>query len=260
MEPKKIWLSAGSGPKNRYALRLLGSVAGIAVLAVVLVGGGTVLCYRLGWPREVFLLALCLGVTALAVGLALAAGRRAARDATVFFLTGDDRLYAVDARRLSYHGDGDPVRFARGTLQTQAFLRRLAAQPGIPQGADEILRVENLKQNAASCAVVCEARHPNGRTVRRTYFLYKGLPDGDLLLRELERRQTWQSDLEPAADHGALYILLSAVALAALGAVCVLSHPAVARLPQALYFPCLGAAFAALWALVYFVVRRRRGE
>ena len=109
MEPKKIWLSAGSGPKNRYALRLLGSVAGIAVLAVVLVGGGTVLCYRLGWPREVFLLALCLGVTALAVGLALAAGRRAARDATVFFLTGDDRLYAVDARRLS----ADPGVFAQ---------------------------------------------------------------------------------------------------------------------------------------------------
>ena len=54
MELKKIWLSAGSGPKNRYALRLLGSVAGIAVLAVVLVGGGTVLCYRLGWPQELF--------------------------------------------------------------------------------------------------------------------------------------------------------------------------------------------------------------
>ena len=37
-------------------------------------------------------------------------------------------------------------------------------------------------------------------------------------------------------------------------------HIARDRLPQALYFPCLGAAFAALWALVYFVVRQRRGE
>ena len=55
-------------------------------------------------------------------------------------------------------------------------------------------------------------------------------------------------------------ILISALVCVSFGALCVLSHPAVAQLPQGLYFPCLGAAFAALCVLVYLVVRQRRGE
>ena len=42
--------------------------------------------------------------------------------------------------------------------------------------------------------------------------------------------------------------------------LCVLSHPAGAQLPHSLYFPCLGAAFAALCSAVWFGNRQGRGE
>lgn len=91
MKIKRIWMSAQSARKSRYGLYMAGGVAGITAL-VLLVAGGMALVLRLGLPRETALLALCLGVTALAVWLAVALGRRGVRDAFVFFLTEGDRL------------------------------------------------------------------------------------------------------------------------------------------------------------------------
>ena len=84
--------------------------------------------------------------------------------------------------------------------------------------------------------------------------------DEELLLRQLERRKIWAGALELAENRNPRFILLSALACAGFSALCVLSHPALARLPQEIYFPCLGAAFLSLGCLVYFVIRQRRGE
>ncbi|MFR3792868.1 MAG: hypothetical protein ACLTWO_13265 [Blautia massiliensis (ex Durand et al. 2017)] len=86
------------------------------------------------------------------------------------------------------------------------------------------------------------------------------MPDSDLLLRELERREGWENTLEPAADRSLSGLAVSLLVCVGLAAVCVLSHPAVARLPDGLYFPCLGAAFVAFCVTVGFAVRRHRGE
>ena len=66
--------------------------------------------------------------------------------------------------------------------------------------------------------------------------------------------------LELAENRKPLYILLSLLACSGFSLLCALSHPAVALLPQSVYFPCLGAAFAALCCTVWFVIRQLRGE
>ena len=101
MKIKRIWMSAQSARKSRYGLYMAGGVAGITALVLLLVAGGMALVLRLGLPRETALLALCLGVTALAVWLAVALGRRGVRDAFVFFLTEGDRLFAVSYTHLT---------------------------------------------------------------------------------------------------------------------------------------------------------------
>ncbi len=258
---KRIWAAPETAAGSRYALRLWGRVAGIVALAVLLPLGGTLLTMAMGWPREPILLALCLGTAALAAWLAVGAGRSALRAATVFLLTESDRLFVVDARELCPGGRGALSNLA-AAAQVQEFLRRLAAKPFVPYGAWEVLRVDSVRENRTHYALRCELRRAGGqgRAVRQTRLLARGLPDQDLLLRELERRQSWQTTLEPRENRGPLYIALSGAALAACAALCAASHPAVGRLPQQIYFPCLGAAFVALYALVYFIVRYRRGE
>lgn len=256
MALKRVWMSSDTG---NYLLRVLGGSLGIVLLAVLLVGGGTVLSFRLNWPREAASLLLCAGVTALAVLLALRLRRKALQDVTAFFLTEDDRLYALDARRLSGYGHG-VVGYAAGTAETQKLLSRLARMPCVPAGADEVLKVERCRDNRTYYAVICRVRHPSGRVIRRPYFLVKGISEEELLLRELERRETWELDLEPAEDRNPFFIFLSALALVCAVTLCVLSHPAAAKLPQSLYFPCLGAAFLAVVALVWCIVRQSRGE
>ena len=259
MEVKRFWASPQTQKGGWYGLRVLGAVLGITLLAVVLTVGGTALTVALDLPLEGTLLALCLGVAVVVILLAIRMGRGSARDATVFFLTEENRLYVWDAR-LAAVSRGGMVGMTAGVMRTQALLRQLAARPALPAGAVEILKVERIRERRAMRCIRCQMRRPNGRVVRMTCFLAEGIPDSDLLLRELERRQSWEDSLETPADHNSLGILLSLLACAGLAAVCVLSHPAVGRLPQAVYFPCLGAAFAALVVLVYFAVRQYRGE
>ena len=254
-----IWMSRDTGNKSRYGLRTLGGIAGIVILALLLACGGSVLGIVMGWPAEVYALALCLAVTLLAVCLAAGVGRRSVRDATVFFLMEGDRLFVMDARRLVYQGR-DILSHAAAMAEVQQFLRNIARAPYLPAGADEILKVERIREQRTHYALVCQVRHPNRRVIRRTYFLVKGMEDQDLLLFQLERREGWDNGMEPVENRRPFYILISALACGGFAVLCILSHPAVARLPQGIYFPCLGAAFAALCCTVWFVIRQRRGE
>ena len=95
---------------------------------------------------------------------------------------------------------------------------------------------------------------------RHTYLLIKGSPDEEWLLRELERRKTWENALEPTENRNPRYILLSGLVFAVCVTLCVLSHPAVGELSGEIYFPCMGASLAAFCCLLYFVIRQRRGE
>ncbi len=142
----------------------------------------------------------------------------------------------MDARGLSNHGNGF-LGFAVGTMETQAFLRRQGRQPFIPNRADEILKVLNIKENRSHYAVRCQVRHPDTHVTRFTYLLIKGNPDEDMLLRELERRKTWENALEPDGNWNLLYILLGGLALAACVTMCVSESSGCCRDVVSFIFP-----------------------
>lgn len=257
-EIRKIWIHT-SGSKSRYALHTAGAVVGITLLVLLLAVGGTVLVLRQGLPAAAALTGLCLAVTALAVWLAVRAGRRSLGDATVFFLTGADKLYLLDTARLQ-SGRGSLAARAADAFRLQDFLRRLAADPVLPAAVLEVCRVEQIRENRNCYAAVCQLRRGSGQAFRRTVLVVKGMQDEDLLLRQLERRQGWENTLELRENRNPIFILLSVLACGTLAALCVLSHPAVGRLPESCYFPCLAGAFAALFCVVWSLVRRGRGE
>ena len=259
MKIKYIWMSPDSAGKSRFALGGIGGVLGISALALLLAGGGTVLMLRRGLSVQAMGLGLCVLVTALVLFLAFRLGRRRVQDATVFFLTEEDRLFALDAREMTDYG-GNTVDNLLGDFRTQRLLRELARRPELPGRAREIVVVEKLKDRGGSLAAVCLVQNMSSRRFRRTYFLVRGLDREEELIRQLERRRNWRDALEERDSRRPLYILLSTACLAAFTALCVLSHPAVSRLPQSIYFPCLLGAFIAAGVLVGFIVRQSRGE
>lgn len=259
MKIKNLWMSRDSGGKSRFGLRSLGGVLGIVALALLLTGGGTLLMLRRGLPVQGLGLMLCLLVTALVMTLALRLGRRTVQDATVFFLTEDDRLFIRDARELVDYGR-NAVDNVLGAFKTQQLLRELAQRRDLPGRAREIVKVEKLKDRGGSLSALCLVRDINGRPFRLTCFLVRGMENEEELIRQLERRRNWRNALEEQDSRRPLYILLSSACLAAFTALCVLSHQAVSLLPQEIYFPCLLGAFIAVCFLAWFAVRQRRGE
>ena len=259
MEFKKVWMSPETGKRSQYGYRTVGGILGIVLLMTLLLFGGTFLSLSMGIEQKGFSLLLLLAVSGLGIGLAILMSRRSIQDATIFFLTEDDRLWVMDARSLSNHGEGF-LGFAIGAMETQAFLRKQGSRPFLSNRADEIGKVLNIKENRSHYAVRCQVRRPNQRVTRHTYPLIKGSPDEEWLLRELERRKTWENALEPTENRNPRYILLSGLVFAVCVTLCVLSHPAVGELSSEIYFPCMGASLAAFCCLLYFVIRQRRGE
>lgn len=258
MRVKQVWMSGDTARKSRYALRTLGGILGVAALLMALTAGLTVLALVLRWPMQAVGLLFCAGITALGFWLGLRLGQRSLRDATVFLLTDDDRLFLLNAGELN--NGRTLLRYAAGTLRTQALLRELATDPFVPALAKEILQVENIRETAGHYALRCRMRVQDGPVFRKTCLLVKGVEAEDQLLRQLERRRNWQTDWEPQENRNPLYITLSGAALAVLVLLCVMSHPAVGTLSADLYFPCLGGAFVAFFLLVYCILRQTRGE
>ena len=118
MELKQVWMSRDTQKQSRYSLRTLGGILGIAMLALVLVLGGTALGFMLGWPMRLVSVGLWLGVTVLLVALTLRLGQNTVRDATLYFLTRDDRLFVADARQLAGMGHS-ALDWAKGTVRVQ---------------------------------------------------------------------------------------------------------------------------------------------
>ena len=259
MELKQVWMSRDTQKQSRYSLRTLGGILGIAMLALVLVLGGTALGFMLGWPMRLVSVGLWLGVTVLLVVLALRLGQNAVRDATLYFLTRDDRLFVADARQLAGMGHS-ALDWAKGTVRVQQRLREMARSPVLPAAAEEILRVEQIRENRTGYAVTCQLRRFDQTVTRRTCFVIRGLEDQETLLHLLELREGWSGSPELRENHTLHGLLLSILAAGVAGVLSVLSHPAVGQLPAVIYYPCLAAAFGAVCGAVWFGVRQHRGE
>lgn len=97
-------------------------------------------------------------------------------------------LLIIGGTWLSDHGH-NVLGYAAGTIETQEFLNRLAQMPYVPAGADEVLKVERIKDSRSCYAVSCQVRHPNRNVIRRSYFIVKGVLEETSLLLELEPRE-----------------------------------------------------------------------
>ncbi|HJD20867.1 MAG TPA: hypothetical protein H9915_03505 [Candidatus Gemmiger faecigallinarum] len=263
----KLWLSR-SGRRGGYAARLLLRTAGVVVLAMALTCAAAAAAMAFDWPREPVLLTAVLAITGLAVGIAVGIGRRGAADTLVFCRDDAGRLFVVDARSYApMKANGrNLVAAARRTQRvlgnlTGGVLQKYMAQPQSLTGlAPQVLAVENRKPSAGGDALVCVVRMPNGAEARQSYWIAGDMDDRDELLRELERLSSLESRVEPRDTRHTGPLLVSAAAAALFGALCAASHPAVAVLDGRLYFPCLGLAFCAVCAVVWFTVKRSRGE
>ncbi|WP_367925559.1 hypothetical protein [uncultured Ruthenibacterium sp.] len=252
----KIWMSPQTEKHNPSLWRLGAQVIAIVVLAFFLIIAGMKLVYRWNLPQPTSLLVLCLFITALVIFLAYRLGRHNARNLAAFFLDEENRLFAMDFRwvlscnhRITYHD----------WKRLQQWTERIRIQKIVPDGAAEILRVENIRENPSDYAVVCQVRR-YGRIGRLTLMLMKGYEDEDWLLRELERRRNWDSRLAEDDDRRPLGLAVGALVLGigALGAL--FSHPALGYLPQIIYFPALAVVLVGIVMLVSFIVKRHRGE
>lgn len=255
-------------PKG-YAARATLPLAGGLLLAMGLIVGISVLTLYLGWPAEGVLLAATVLITAGIVLFAAGLGRCAARDAMIFCQDDEGRMFVVDARRYAgcHRGIAGYVKMA---VQTQKVLetladgetleRRLSERESLQGMEPQILAVENLKENGKSCSLICQVRYPGGKTGRQTYQLIHGYIEEERLLYELGRLRTSERLVESEDNRGFMRILFSVLALFVTAGLCVLSHPAVGELAEAIYFPCLGLAMISLYALIYFIIRQRRGE
>ena len=116
--------------------------------------------------------------------------------------------------------------------------------------------MERVRERGGVCEIRCAVRRLNGRPVRRVLFFPASVENREALLRELERRASAEGP-ELAAPKGGALLVVSAALLFVFLLLCVLSHPAVGALPQAVYFPCLAAAFASVVALAAGVAARR---
>ena len=235
MELKQVWMSRDTQKQSRYSLRTLGGILGIAMLALVLVLGGTALGFMLGWPMRLVSVGLWLGVTVLLVALALRLGQNTVRDATLYFLTRDDRLFVADVRQLAGMGHS-ALDWAKGTVRVQQRLREMARSPVLPAAAEEILRVEQIRENRTGYAVICQLRRFDQTVTRRTCFVIRGLEDQETLLHLLELREGWSGSPELRENHTLHGLLLSVLAAGVAGVLCVLSHPAVGQLPVGIYY------------------------
>ena len=186
----KIWTSSRTREKKRYSVRMAAGFAGIAALAVVLIASGAALIHAMDWPTALSLLLLCLAVTVLTLSLISLLCRRVLRDALVFILDDNGRLFAADGRRLvQYSGPALHSHAARKVEYRLTEIRRMARTNVLPAGTVEILDVERIHERAHSRVLVCLARYGDGRTGRRAIVFADGYRDEKHLLRELEQRQ-----------------------------------------------------------------------
>ena len=252
-------MSKDTGKKSHYGVKTIGGIVGIAVLMAVIICGGVFMSSFFPLPREIFSVVLLIIAMTIGISLALRLGWLTVRDATIFLLTEDHRLFSLDARSISPSG-GSLINNINHVINTQTILRQLSSHPTLHMRAEEILKVEKIRENNTYYAIRCQSKRQDRAAVKRTWFLVKGLEDEDLLLRELELRETWENSLESPESRTPFAALASFLVWAGLITLCVLSHPAFGKLPQSIYFPCLGAAFLATFVFLYFVILLRRGQ
>ena len=259
----RIWLLNGRPsrlPAAAWALLLtlsgVGITAALSVAALVL-------------ELSVLLvsLLLVLAVTAVLIAGALTLGRKYSTSTALLARDTGGHLYYIDAAdRLPYR------RGLAGLWRTEQEARhRLAAlwERELPDALQEDGALTGRYPEVVSLLSLREVRHGtyavcmlclSDRQYRRTLFLPREMPYRADLLHALEARWDRAAQSPELPAQNPLPLLLSGAAVLLLVALTVLSHPAVGRLPDTLYFPLLAVTSLAVILLLCLLLRRHRGE
>ncbi len=260
----KIWMQDTQSKKNRTPIYIWAGIAGIAVLAAGMTAAAAVLtiCAKEEYKAAVSL-AMCLLTVVTVITFSAKMGCRLMIASIIFFQDESGRLYVLDIR--------DMIRYRKGLFGMAAMLteirnlipriRQQAEQEkSVPPSALEILSADKITERSDSYSLLCQVRYPNGQMGNTAMTFAKGYEDEDALLFMLERKLRWRASFEPEKRYSPAGILISLIAVILFSAICVFSHPNFNRLPQTVYFPCLGADTAAIWVMIYFIIRYRRGK
>lgn len=265
----RIWMSTNTGQSdNKYAVRMVLGILGCIVLTLFICALGTVVSIKMEENKELVSLLIILLGTGLVIWYAMRIGRMSVRDTLIFCKDENDKLFVVNLR--------DQVRFRKGLggyvamaaeterLQTQlkndGTLERKLQDGTMGDMACEILSVRNIKAQKDGHSVVCTVKFPTGRTGKATYLVCRGYEQEEELLFHLQRRLHKVITGEVEKNPYPVRIAISLLALIGMVTLCALSHPAVAKLPENIYFPCLGLTYVPVCFLLYYIIKMRRGE
>lgn len=266
----KIWVSENLKKKNYYAAQILLPALGGPMLAIFLIAGSIFITDYVDLPREILSCAVCICATALLVWAAAGANRRSLSSVLIFCQDQKGDIYISDIRKYVAFRRGI-LGFVTTTFEIQRIMNNMISPAGVLEkylsqerslrGLEpRILSVEKIKENRKSYSMICHVELPGNRLSRQTYVFSKGYCKEKELLHALELLTTGSAHTEVRENRNPVYIILSTAVLIVFIILCVCSHPATALLPTGIYFPCLGAAFIAVFFLVCFAIRQHRGE
>ena len=193
----RIWMEERAGEKDHFAADITLSVIGLAIAAIALPCGVTLLALILGGPvAEVSFVACIVGV-ALAVFLARKIGRKVYQYCTVFCQDDEGRLFAVDIRKFVGCRRG-LIGFAqmlfrmqkiKKNMKTSHILERYMRQrPSLTGVETQILAVEKMRMSGNGWRVICQVEYPNKKRGKRSYLLVGGYENEGELVTAFERR------------------------------------------------------------------------
>lgn len=263
----KVWMSENTKQNNYYAIRLLGAIVGCVILGLALTFGSIWFTLYMGWSIQIVGLGVCYAVPALIVLLIMRISKALHRDTLIFCQDDNDSLFVINAEMYARGGRG-LAGITRKAVETQQVLEKFKqnrilekhmSQEKSLHGLEiQIVSVEKLKATWDGHVAACNVRYPNGNCGKQTYIINKGYEREDELLSVFERKRYNGGSPEVKENKNPVGIMISLLALLACVVLCALSHPAVGRLPQVIYFPCLGLAHVPLCLLVHFIIKQNR--
>ena len=208
----RVWMSLQTKEKNHYVIRLIAGIAGIILLAFLLVFLCARIMIELDEYKEIVSLLMCIGVTGLIISFSVWLGRTLQRDAMIFYEDPTGRLYVSDVRQYIGYRRGiiGAVQMSLLTQRELAGLKKqVERQGGHSDGMTEILKVDVMKEHPGFYSLVCRVKHGEKRTGRRTYILGKGYDNESQLLYVLERKKKWENSVEIEKSRKPIYIFFA---------------------------------------------------
>lgn len=258
----KIWMPPQIKEKNHYSIEIIGGIAGIVLLALLLVIGSSFLMIYSSESKEIVALLLCLFITIFIIWLAIKLGRRSKRNTTLFCME-QEHLYIIDVSKyISYHKGlfGHAEMVSETAKRLEEVKKELERDKQLPAEAAEIIQVDNLREHPNYYSLVCKIKNKEDQIYRWTYLMMKGYENEEELRMILERKRFAARSVEIKEERKPLYIFIAAFLFILFVLLCVLSHPYVQFLSDNLYFPFLGLSFLIFCITLYLFIKWRRGE